>query len=283
MQNAGDEDVPQSEPLSANQVKNEAGGFTYAVDNMCRLKRFIVMGSEGGTYYATEKEVSKDNATCLMALIEEGKGPRAVEVLKQYSVEGRTAKQNPIIFALAVFARCVHLETKRAAYEALPSILRIPTHLFTFVEYCEELSKPKTGWGRSHRKAICKWYNNKKPKNLAVLVTKYKQRDGWSHRDLFRLCHIKPEEPSIGFIVKYVIKGLSDELKKEASKSGVSQVISNVYEFLSIVESTKTMNEDELAVAIREHQLVREHIPTDKLGSKEVRTSNLGGVLCIMT
>lgn len=273
MQNA--DDVHQREPLSANQVKNEAGGFTFAVNNICRLKRFIVLGTEGGTYYAGQQELNKQNATCLMTLIEEGKGPEAVEVIRKYSVEGRTAKQDPIIFALALYARCEHLETKRKAYEVLNDILRIPTHLFTFVEFCESISKPKTGWGRAHRKAICKWYNQKKAKNLAMHVTKYKQRNGWTHKDLFRLCHIKPANPSIDFVVKYVVKGLTDELKQKASESGVSQEISSAYEFLSVVERTKDMNEDELTVAIREHGLVREHIPTDKLKSPEVTILSL--------
>ncbi|XP_031560908.1 60 kDa SS-A/Ro ribonucleoprotein-like [Actinia tenebrosa] len=270
MHNADDETAPQNEPLSTKQVKNEAGGYTFVVDNMCRLKRFIVLGSEGGTYYAGEKELSQQNATCLMALIEEGKGPEAVEVIKEYSVEGRTAKQDPIIFALAMFARCSDLNTKRKAYEVLNDILRIPTHLFIFVENCENLSKPKTGWGRAHRKAICKWYTQKKAKNLAMHVTKYKQRNGWSHRDLFRLCHIKPDNPSVQFVVRYVVKGLTDELKKQASLPGVSQDISNVYEFLDVVERAKDMNEDELTAAIRGHGLVREHIPTDKLKSPEI-------------
>ena len=49
------ETVPQSHLLAATtQVKNEAGGFVWKVSDMERLRRFLVLGCEGGTYYATE-------------------------------------------------------------------------------------------------------------------------------------------------------------------------------------------------------------------------------------
>lgn len=41
------------------------------------------------------------------------------------------------------------------------------------------------------RRCIQQWYLNKQPKHLAMLLTKYPQRGGWSHRDLLRLAHPK--------------------------------------------------------------------------------------------
>jgi 60 kDa SS-A/Ro ribonucleoprotein len=34
-------DVPQSEPLNARQVRNNAGGFVFAIDDWARLDRFL--------------------------------------------------------------------------------------------------------------------------------------------------------------------------------------------------------------------------------------------------
>ncbi|KAJ7339514.1 60 kDa SS-A/Ro ribonucleoprotein [Desmophyllum pertusum] len=261
--------TPQSQPIAANQVQNEAGGFVWKVDDLERFRRFLVLGSEGGTYYATERTLGQENAQALLRLIAEGRGTEAVKIIVQYSTEGRTAKQDPIILSLALCARSTHLETKRAAYAALNQVLRIPTHLFKFVEICETLSKPKTGWGRAHRKAIQKWYTGKRPRGLAIAVTKYKQRNGWSHRDLFRLCHVKPTDPAIQFIVKYVIKGF-DAVQPDAAVAGVGQDVTSVCTFLRGVEAAKTMTEDELVGAIREHGLVREHIPTNHLNSAQI-------------
>ena len=44
--------APQSEPLDERQVPNSAGGHAYPVDDMTRLQRFLILGSEGGSYYA---------------------------------------------------------------------------------------------------------------------------------------------------------------------------------------------------------------------------------------
>ena len=45
-------------------------------------------------------------------------------------------------------------------------------------------------WGRALRKAVADWYNEKGGMALALAVTKYKQRNGWSHKDLLRLSHL---------------------------------------------------------------------------------------------
>ena len=114
--------------------------------------------------------------------MENGEGQDVVLEIMLFSTEGRTAKQEPIIFALALCARlgllfvclfvcllfvCLFVcllvcspgdtETKKSAYKALPKVCRIPTHLFSFIEYCESLSKG-TGWGRSHRRAVADWF-----------------------------------------------------------------------------------------------------------------------------
>lgn len=47
-------------------------------------------------------------------------------------------------------------DTKKSAYKALTMVCRIPTHLFSFIEYCQALSIG-TGWGRAHRNAIADW------------------------------------------------------------------------------------------------------------------------------
>ena len=40
--------TPQSEPLDERQAPNSAGGHSYPVDDMTRLDRFLILGSEGG-------------------------------------------------------------------------------------------------------------------------------------------------------------------------------------------------------------------------------------------
>ncbi len=258
-------DVPQSKPLPG-QVPNRAGGHTWAVDDMKRLHRFLCLGSEGGAYYVGEKQLGRENAEAILRLIAAGKGVEVVKVVVAFSVEGRAAKQNPTLFVLALCAREKDPDTKTAAYDALNKVCRIPTHLFSFIEFCEGLSVG-TGWGRAHRRAIQHWYNSKGAVALANAVTKYRQRGGWSHLDVLRLAHLKPENPGVACVCKYVVKGM-DACRTEFAGQGGD--IDTVLAFLEAVEAAKTADEATMVSFIREYRLVREHVPTDLLNSERV-------------
>ena len=257
--------VPQSEPLPG-MVPNSAGGYSYQVSDIQRLRRFLCLGSEGGTYYIGEKQLGKENAGAILKLLNSGKGGDVVKEIVEFSVEGRAAKQNPIIFALAVCARDSNLEVKKAAYTALASVCRIPTHLFTFVEFCEALSQG-TGWGRCHREAIKAWYLTKDAKHLAMAVTKYKQRNGWSHLDLVRLTHVKTNEPLHQCIFRYIVKGIDVATQ---DFNGKSEKADEILAFLRAVEKVLTADEATAIDLIKKHGLVREHLPTNLLSSKPV-------------
>ena len=47
------------------QVPNSAGGYAWAVDDWARLHRFLILGSEGGSYYAAEWTLTRENAQAL--------------------------------------------------------------------------------------------------------------------------------------------------------------------------------------------------------------------------
>lgn len=258
--------IPQTAPLPG-QVPNSAGGYSFAVNDFTRLRRFLVLGSEGGTYYTSEKKLGKENAEAILRLIKSGNGPEVVKEIQRFSLDGRTPKQDPILFALALCARDDDPETKKEAYDALNSICRIPTHLFTFVSFAEAMSTG-SGWGRAHRRAIQNWYLSKSPKSLAMAVTKYQQRDGWSHRDLLRLCHLKAETPGLGCILKYIVKGY-DECNKEFGSTDDVHV-DELMSFLLAVETAKSCDERYLVQLINEKGLVREHVPSIHLNSQLV-------------
>ena len=53
--------TPQTEPLPG-QTQNSAGGYAYPVSDETRLARFPILGSEGGSYYAGERQLTQENA-----------------------------------------------------------------------------------------------------------------------------------------------------------------------------------------------------------------------------
>ena len=192
---------PQSEPIPRT-VPNSAGGHAFAISDWTRLDRFLVLGSEGGSYYAGERELTRENATAVLRCIAQD-GPRAVEAIVAVSEEARAPKQDPAIFALALAASAEAEATRRLALAALPRVCRTGTHLFQFADAVEAMR----GWGRGLRRAVGAWYRARPVEALAYQAIKYRQRQGWSHRDLLRLSHPETDEPARKALFDWICRG----------------------------------------------------------------------------
>ena len=191
--------IPQIEPLDERQVRNSAGGYSYPVDQWKRLERFLILGSEGGSYYATERTLTRENVDAVKECIKTD-GIRTVKTTVDISDGGRAPKNGPALFTLALCAAAEDVETRQCALDALPKVARTGTHLFEFLGYVQEMR----GWGRALRNAVADWYVAKPTEQLAVQLVKYRQRQGWTHRDVLRLSHAKSEalNPALRFAVK---------------------------------------------------------------------------------
>ncbi|CAG2225649.1 SSA2 [Mytilus edulis] len=246
----------------------QQGSYSTEVSDIDKLKRFLCLGTELGYYKASSqhKKFSRSEVQAIDRLIQQGCGNEVVRCIKDISVQGRACKQNPALYALAVCARSNDPSTKHAAYSVLKDVCRIPTHLFQFIKYCEEMSGHESGWGRAHRKSISQWYTdfgevnskgNKNPLKLAYLVTKYRRRFKWSHKDVIRLAHVRSRNKAIRITLQYALgKTVEDADSKESS---------DVRNFLMAVQKAKRCipeeDEEELCEYIAVHQLSWEHVP----------------------
>ena len=135
-----------------------------------RIDRFLVLGSEGGSYYAGEAALTRDNAQAALRAIA-ADGARAVARIVAVSEGGRAPKNEPALFALALAAAADDLATRRAALAALPRVARTGTHLFQFAAFADGAR----GWGRALRRAVGRWYADQAPERLAYQLVKYRQ------------------------------------------------------------------------------------------------------------
>jgi 60 kDa SS-A/Ro ribonucleoprotein len=176
--------TPQAEQADSRQVPNSAGGWTFTVGKTARLHRFLTLGTDGGTYYASERDITAQNAAIVLdwARNDTAALVREITVISQ---AGRAPRNNPALFALAAAASLGDAVGRKAALAALPLVARTGTHLFLFARYVQNFR----GWGRGLRRAVGDWYLDKEPGQLAYQALKYRQREGWSHRDLLRLSH----------------------------------------------------------------------------------------------
>lgn len=249
--------TPQREPIpGTNQVPNGAGGFTWQLDDWARLDRFLVLGSEGGTFYVSEQTLTRENAAAVVRCIA-ADGVRTVDRIVAISTSGRAPKNDPAIFSLAMAAKLGDEPTRRAAYAALPKVCRIGTHLMHFAEYAQAFG----GWGRGMRRAIGAWFNSKPASDLAYQLAKYQSRDGWSNRDLLRLAHPRAASPSHDRLFAWAVKG---ELPDGASNDPALELI------VAMEELRRLDTVEAVARLIREKKLPRETVPTQWLTSPEV-------------
>ncbi len=242
--------TPQSQPIPGSvQVPNSAGGFVFPIDDWKRLHRFLIMGSEGGTYYIDERKLTIENADAVLRCIKEN-GFRVVDEVFDISVQGRAPKNDPALFVLAMCAGLGNEDTKAYALKVLPEVARIGTHLFNFAEYVQAFR----GWGRALRRAIGAWYTEKDADKLAYQLVKYQQRDGWSHRDLLRLAHPKPPTDKHGSLFNWATQG--DEIPAGT--------------LVDAFEQAKTADENRTISLINAYGLTREMIQTKHLNSPAV-------------
>ena len=246
----------QHEPL-AGQVVNSAGGYSYPVDSWKRLDRFLVLGSESGSYYAKEQALTRENANAVLACIAED-GVRAVRRIVEISEAGRAPKNDPALFALALAAASDSRDTRRAAFDALPRVARIGTHLLHFADYLNGLR----GWGRGARAGLARWYSEQDPARLALQVVKYRQRDGWTHRDILRLAH-----PVVHGVRQDILYWVAKGWPYVGEAPHPDPVLQLIWAYERAQRATDVR---EIVRLIADYQLPREAIPTQWLTEHDV-------------
>jgi 60 kDa SS-A/Ro ribonucleoprotein len=247
--------TPQSEPIpGSTQVANSGGGYAWPVDKWTRLDRFLILGSEGGTYYIGERQLTQENALAVVECLAED-GPRLVRRIVEVSLAGRAPKNDPALFALAIAAGLGDAETKAAVWAALPQVARTGTHLFHWLQYL----KAFRGWGRGVQRAVAGWYTAKPATELMYQVLKYPSRDGWAHRDALRLSHPKAPTVAHDLVFRYATKGWDGVL----TLAGVDDL--DVVQTIEAVEALKHQAPGLAAQMIARHGLTREMVPTELL------------------
>ena len=242
----------QSAPIPGkNQVANSAGGYVWEVNDWTRLRRFLILGTEGGSYYASETKLTLENAEAIKRCLALD-GVRVVKEIVAISDAGRAAKNDPALFALAMCTAFGDDITRKAALEALPTVARIGTHLFHFAEYVNGMR----GWGRGLRNAVANWYDRKPNAELASQLVKYRQRDGWSHRDLLRLAHPKTDDATRNALYHWVVDGWEGV----GEVPHPDQVLRTIWAFEQIQRAKSGV---EAAKLVREFALPIEVVPTE--------------------
>jgi 60 kDa SS-A/Ro ribonucleoprotein len=246
--------TPQSEQMPGT-VANSAGGFSFPVDCWTRLDRFLILGAEGGSYYATERTLTKEAATSVLQCADID-AEKTVRRIVDISQAGRAPKNDPAIFALALLSS--HAKASHFVKSAIPAVCRIGTHILHFAAAADAMR----GWGRSLRAAVASWYSSQEAGQLAYQVAKYQSRDGWSHRDLLRLAHPKADG-SKNIVQNWAVKGWPEVGEQPHDDEALLPI-------WAFERAKRAADAKEVCRLVRLYNLPRECVPTQFLNDASV-------------
>ena len=276
-------ETPQGLPIPGrDMVENNAGGFVFKLDEWKQLERFLILGSEGGTFYVSEKKLTAENANKVLLLLQKD-GLKVVAKTVEMLTSGRAPKPDTAIFVLALAAAKGDDATRKAALAAVPSALKTGTQLLKFVDTVNELR----GWGRGLKKAIQLWFKERKAETLALQLVKYKQREGWSMKDVLRLAKPVPADDVQGKLFGWTAKRDNaawakapvapgdkalDFVWAAEQASGLKLVAENAdtAEAKAILAEANQASVKKLVDLIVTYRLPREALPTEALNRAEV-------------
>jgi hypothetical protein len=195
--------IPQTCKIDIDQVLNCSGGYVWKLSTIEHVNRYLVLGGakDMGNYYRQADDVSHECALSVLQMIRSPDASQFIQLcdlLKAVSIGGRAPKQEPVLLSVAaaiVFAK--NAQEKEIAFETAKACIRIPTHMFMLAGFVRDLSmaKPQNkgkGWGTGFRRTMAHYYLSHTGRELAFHMTKYQNREGWTHADMIRMLHINP-------------------------------------------------------------------------------------------
>jgi 60 kDa SS-A/Ro ribonucleoprotein len=235
-------------------VTNNAGGLGYKISGRERLARFLILGTDGGTFYVSEKSLTESNLSFVDEMIRK-EFDVVVDVARDVSVNGKAYSQHATIYVVArVLCTCTE-DQKQAAKLLVNDTIRTFTHLAEFMGWVSNFG----GWGQAKMAAVRKWYESKTSYQLAYQAVKYPNRKdafgkSWNMRDGMRLSHPKGVDQRVG-----------DYILGNPVYPGGSDIIAG-----AIAMKNASSTEEVLAILAEFPALPFEAIPTHFRNAQEV-------------
>jgi 60 kDa SS-A/Ro ribonucleoprotein len=238
----------QMEVPGKTQVKNSAGGFVFKISPLEQLKRFLILGTEGGTYYATEAKLTLENAKNVIGLIKTN-GLEVVRTTVEISDAGRAPKNDQAIFVMALACTYGDADTKKAAYDSLTKVCRIGTHI---MQFCGAVNDMR-GWSGGLRKAVSNFYTQRSVDGLAMQLVKYRDRAGWTHEDVLRLAHTSSKDPQVNALLRWAttfqdedmkatkVEDLNEVLRSKVAKNRKASAVGDLHPLVLAYEQARRL------------------------------------------
>lgn len=248
--------IPQSQPVDPAQKLNGAGGYVFQVEGMERLNRFLMLGTQGGTMYTSQKDLTRENIDNIVQLIQ-ADGMAVAQRVYEVSIQGLAHRQQPTLFVWAILLRYADEATSAWVRDHTSEVCRTGTMITQLATYIDAIG----GWGNAKKSAIASFYTSRDALSLAYQAAKYPSRNGWTHRDLLRKSHARVADEGWNAVVQTILGKLSPlELEERIGKNALS----------GAAHAHAASSPAEIAAIVKEYNLAWEMIPTQALNTSEI-------------
>ncbi len=266
--------TPQTQPARGyeeQQKRNLAGGYSFLVAEEFRLRRFLLLGTEAGSYYQSPEALTRDNVAFVSEMIKRNSAT-VLEIVRDHIKRRWYLRPYAIFFTLVLLTEAAEPEVRKGAWDALLEVATTPFNLFRILGYIRAVR----GTGRSVRKFIQRWYLSREADKLAYQLFKYRQRDGWSHRDALLIGHVKAEDEKVNAILRNIVEVNKGNRKLTEIDEGLSRFtdgLRELYRAINVKENEEYFTSDndasaeKIAKIVAEYRLTWDVVPTEYLNS----------------
>lgn len=228
-------------------------GLVHKITPLARVRRFLILGSDSNTYYMNADELTKQNLINILAAIKEdtkGCCQLLIELVKSDNIP---RMQTALLLTYLIARHGNGHRRMLLDIDFTEKLFRTPTQVFTFCKFVERIDGK---WNRFLKKLVSRYYE----KTFSEYhLLKYKAREGFTHRDVLRLCHTKPSEDRAD-LFKYAVKPEPETV----------ELVPSSLQLARIVKAIHTKRADPVQCLQQVPGLSWEMLPTEVLNTPEV-------------
>lgn len=174
------------------------------------LERFLITGGMGASYKASDRFATfEDPVKASVKAIFDTYPVESLQTLRETIEQYKAPRRPPLLLALA--AALNNPVSRKGAEQLAESFIKSGTDQFVLVDLL-------LGWGRGKGRSFKRFAsmlyrgldNPENRDSLALNLVKYRNRAGWTHKDLLRVSHHKPSEGNNDLFAWVVGKGKTD-------------------------------------------------------------------------
>ncbi len=274
--------TPQSAPLPEREtemVKMRSGGYAFLIDPIKQFERFLILGSEKNTYYATKEQLSLENAQGVLALIGAGRAVECIQLIEAVNTSSvvsdgdediyravRAPKKAPSIFALAMIKIFGSNEDRKMVYDVIrrKAVISTLRQMYEFLHDIYYLTDGKITFSSGFKTALADWFGTN-DRWIAMQFAKYRNSSRGKHtidvRDILRMARPTAHGTNQNVIFNWAVKRASLNYGQRMDLLTTPET-SNSLSYIQAFETAQETNDPKVIYnLIAEHGLTHEMIP----------------------